>query len=61
MNIHHFSYSHHAPHNVVLNCPFARTIYSFVHQSIFYWNKLIVCASSVHDKCTFYLISLVCY
>ena len=54
----------HHIYNVVLNCPFARTIYSFVHQSIFYWNKLdasIVCASSVHDTCTFYLISLVCY
>ena len=48
------SLSHHAPHNLVLNRPFARTnsyFYSFVPQSIFYWNALdssIVCATSVN-------------
>ena len=48
------SLSHHAPHNLVLNRPFARTnsyFYSFVPQTMFHWNKLdssIVCASSVH-------------
>ena len=45
------SLSHHAPHNLVLNRPFARTNSYFVPQTIFHWNKLdssIVCASSVH-------------
>ena len=48
------SLSHHAPHNLVLNRPFARTnsyFYSFVPQSIFYWNALdssIVCTTSVN-------------
>ena len=48
------SLSHHAPHNLVLNHPFARTnsyFHSFVPQSIFYWNALdssIVCATSVN-------------
>ena len=63
------SLSHHAPHNLVLNRPFARTnssFYSFVPQSIFYWNKLYssilqVCASSLHAfyKYLFILSSLV--
>ena len=46
------SSSHHAPHNLVLNCPIARTnsyFYSFVPQSrINYLNSSIVCASSVN-------------
>ena len=36
--------SHYAPHNLVLNCPFARTnsyFYSFVPQSILYWIHLL--------------------
>ena len=38
------SLSHHAPHSLVLNRPFARTnsyFYSFVPQSIFYWIHLL--------------------
>ena len=48
------SLSHHAPHNLVLNHPFARTnsyFYSFVPQTIFHCNRLdssIVCTTSVH-------------
>ena len=48
------SLSHHAPHNLALNRPFAGNnsyFYSFVSQTIFHWNTLdssIVCASSVH-------------
>ena len=62
------SLSHHAPHNLVLNRAFASTnsyFYSFVPQSIFYWNVLdssIVCATSVnafYKVSTFYLTSLV--
>ena len=37
------SLSHHAPHNLILNQPFAHTdsyFYSFVPQTLSYWNKL---------------------
>ena len=48
-----FSLTHHAPHNLVLNRPFAHTnsyFYSFVPYTISFWNNLdssLVCASSV--------------
>ena len=47
------SLSHHVPHNLVLNHPFARInsyFYSFVPHTTSYWNNLdssIVCASSL--------------
>ena len=47
------SLTHHAPHNLVLNRPFAHTnsyFYSFVPYTISFWNNLdssLVCASSV--------------
>ena len=47
------SLTHHALHNIVLNCPFARTnsyFYSFVPYTISLWNNLdssFVCAPSV--------------
>ena len=47
------SATHHANHNLVVNCPFARTnayFYSFVSRSISIWNNLdssFVCSSPV--------------
>ena len=44
---------HHAPRNLVLNCPFTRTnsyFYLLVPQTIFHWNKL---DSSIYCLCFF--------